>query len=627
MSLSKPTSKKRRSTEAAFRKSSKKLRSEEEEEASWDFSQWAWQDTKKAPLAAASSSDAPMARWLGVQSLASIITGKDGKVFVNNATSKHDFKFEKGYVEGYQKQTHVVMPPDAPRAVADLFSSAVAKKVLKTPSFLKKLEDAGGDTTLLRLQIEVVQAELNVYTPEEYESLVSFCKTCGGTEEGKIPLRLARVQGELVMALIDVVMLAKKCTYETAKKICQDLLIDYWQFDMENEIYLRGENSPNIFHFVQLGAGQVTLCVGSACLAEVLILIPGCELSTQLRKDMVRSFFGVGGSQVTFESLLANPRIQVHLRGCSENPVVEILQDREHKELMQGIPGILQKRDEGLQLALKTRDEELQLALQKRDEGLQLALQQRDEALKKRDEDLQLALKQRDEDLQLALKQRDEALAVQFSAFEQSIVSVISSKFTGMILSLATHINSTVTAAVAAGLGLKKAQPKKSTKNSTEMPEDQRAIALQTGPLSLALSTVAIEVFPSMRFAVWKKIRGSFGHHAKSERLRRHHLGEQHPEYVAMPLLWAYAGGAGSVEGGGARYVYIQDQRSLLKRVFQQQIPTSHAQRRAGAPCPTESLEQRAHRLTARLSAAERAMEWPTHTSELEPLWNEETED
>ena len=42
---------------------------------------------------------------------------------------------------------------------------------------------------------------------------------------------------------------------------------------------------------------------------------------------------------------------------------------------------------------------------------------------------------------------------------------------------------------------------------------------------------------------------------------------------------------------------------------------------------PTESLEQRAHRLTDKLSAAERAVEWPIHTSELEPLWNEKGED
>jgi len=294
---------------------------------------------------------------------------------------------------------------------------------------------------------------------------------------------------------------------------------------------------------------------------------------------MVRSFFGVGGSQVTFESLLANPRIQAHLRGCAENPVVEILQDREHKELIQSIPKILQN------------------------------------------------LGKKYEDLQLDLEKRDAELVSKISTLEQSIISVISQKFTGVILSLANHINSTMAAAVAAGLGLKKAQPKKATRNSAALPEDQRATPRQTGPLSLPLSTVALGVFPDLYFAVWRKIRGSFGRQAKKERQRRHELGEHHSDYVTSPLLWAYTGSPGSVEGGGARYVYLQEQQTLLRQVFQKQLPTSHAQRRAGAPCPTESLEQRAHRLTANLSAAERAIEWAIHTSELEPLWNEESED
>ena len=206
-------------------------------------------------------------------------------------------------------------------------------------------------------------------------------------------------------------------------------------------------------------------------------------------------------------------------------------------------------------------------------------------------------------------------------------MSVISSKFAGMVLSVASHINSSVTAAVAAGLGLKKAQSKKATRNSAALPEDQRATPRQTGPLSLPLSTVALAICPDLCFAVWRKIRSSFGRQAKKERQRRHELGERHPDYVAVPLLWAFTGSPGSVEGGGARYVYLQDQRALLQQVFQKQLPTSHAQRRAGAPCPTESLEQRAHRLTAALSAAERALEWPIHTSELEPLWDEESED
>ena len=278
MSLSKPTSKKRQGTEAP--RKSKRLRSDQEEEVSWDFLQWAWQDTTKAPLTAVASSDAPVARWLGVQSLASIVTGKDGKVFVVNATSKRGLKFQMGYVEGYQKQTHVVMPLLAPRAVAELFVSKVAKEVLKSSSFLERLVQAGGDASLLHLSIEEVLVELNIYTPEEYESLVSFCKMCGGTEEGKLPLRVARVQGELVMALIDVVMLAKKCTYETAKKICRRLL--------------RNDTDSICSQYVNmhkgLNGGQKTACVPLSCLevAALTWLAPlqtTKKLNSPIKKD------------------------------------------------------------------------------------------------------------------------------------------------------------------------------------------------------------------------------------------------------------------------------------------------------------------------------------------------------
>jgi hypothetical protein len=57
--------------------------------------------------------------------------------------------------------------------------------------------------------------------------------------------------------------------------------------------------------------GQATPCANAATIGEILILIPGCELSANLRKDMVRSFLGSGGA-VTFQSLLANPRIRDH---------------------------------------------------------------------------------------------------------------------------------------------------------------------------------------------------------------------------------------------------------------------------------------------------------------------------
>ena len=179
-------------------------------------------------------------------------------------------------------------------------------------------------------------------------------------------------------------------------------------------------------------------------------------------------------------------------------------------------------------------------------------------------------------------------------------------------------------AAVLEGIGLKKAQPKKKTTHSAEMPEDQRATPVQTGPLSLGLSTVALELQPDMPFAVWRKIRGSFGFYAKKERLRCHALGPVHSEYVEKPLLWAYTGA--TVEGGGARYVYQSKERPLMQYVFKAQMTTSSAQRTAGAPRPTESLEQRAYRLANKLSAAELTLQWPIHAAELEPQWDEMTD-
>ena len=366
-------------------------------------------------------------RWLGVHSLAYIATGRDGSVIVNNA-AKRDLHFELGYVEGRRQETHIVMPLDAPRAVANLFSNELAKKVLRAPSFLTRLEDAGGGNLALGLSIDRILAELAIYTPEEFEAMKTFCAKCGFAGEDKLPLRVSHVNGELVMALIDAVMLAKKCTYAAAQSICHRLLLDYWNFDMEANAILEQADLPSeVFHSIRLQegvhGGRPTICVGAKCLAEVLILIPGCELSVQLRRDMVKSFFGAGG-RVTFESLMSNPRIQAHLRG-SDNPLAEFLEDGEHKVLMRTLPRLLLQRDADR----KERDEQLQqivkagqLVLKERDEQSQQLMKAGQLVLKERDEQLQqlmkagqFVLKERDEQLQqivkvgqFVLKERDE---------------------------------------------------------------------------------------------------------------------------------------------------------------------------------------------------------------------------
>lgn len=100
-----------------------------------------------------------------VKNLASIATGRDGRVIVCNA-AKRDLHFELGYVEGHRQETHVVTPLHAPRAVANSFSNELAKRVLKAPSFLVRLEDAGGENLTLGLITARILAEMEIYTPE-----------------------------------------------------------------------------------------------------------------------------------------------------------------------------------------------------------------------------------------------------------------------------------------------------------------------------------------------------------------------------------------------------------------------------------------------------------------------------
>jgi hypothetical protein len=388
-----------------------------------DFSSWALQDLVKAPLRSEMSSSASSAeqprprRCLGVQSLVYLATGRNGKVMVCDARKRH-IVFELGRVEGYRQQTPIVYPEDAPKAVADLFTVEVAKEVLRTPSFLERLEKAGGDKSALQLVIEEILKQLELFSEAEFEALKKFCISCGTTlptDGGKLPLRGGRVGTKLVLALIDVVMVAKKCSYEAAKSICHRMLKDYWNLDVASSGRLSGvELTHLVFHSLNLGnAGRPTICAEAEGIAEVLILIPGCELSVQLRKDMIRSFFGIGGNAVTFENLLLNPRIRAHLQGLEENPVGDFLDENERKVMMRELPARLLQRDEELKVGFQQNFVDLQLELRKRDA--------------EREEEFQVLLAKRDEEwrlqLELALAARDERLLSRFVAHSEKYFS------------------------------------------------------------------------------------------------------------------------------------------------------------------------------------------------------------
>lgn len=163
-------------------------------------------------------------------------------------------------------------------------------------------------------------------------------------------------------------------------------------------------------------------------------------------------------------------------------------------------------------------------------------------------------------------------------------------------------------------------QPRRWTVNPQRLPPEQRATDLEAGPLALGLATVVLKADPTIPFLPYKRVRGWFGQLAIKERARRHALGPEDPLYVEKPLRWAFTGPI--VEGGGARYLYVQAEEELLQSVLLTPRRTSAAQRRSGAPA-SESVLQRMQRLASTLTETERAVGWPVHASELEPAWTE----
>ena len=381
-----------------------------------DFSTWPWQDEARDPLG-------EQPRWLSAQSLASIATGCEGKVAVSNA-SKRGVTFDMGFVEGFQRRTQVVPALAAPAKVVKLFAADVARRVLEEPSFRARLEAAGAEATALSLAIDAALQTLELLTPEEKQALRAFCAACGAGTDEKPPLRTARVHGQLVIAVVDVVMLAKKCSYEAARHICQRVLFDHWNVELGSFENFDGPdlNSRNFpvatghLYSVRLQAGrrggQATVCAAAACIAELLVLIPGCELSVQLRRDMVASFFGVDG-HVSFDSLLANPRVKAFVHR-TEHPVGQFLDLREQRSLVQGLPGQLQLALAEWGKGTLAKQHEEALAREERMlASFQVALAKRDEGtLAKQREELQVALAKQHEEF-LA---REERMLLRFEA-------------------------------------------------------------------------------------------------------------------------------------------------------------------------------------------------------------------
>jgi hypothetical protein len=243
---------------------------------------------------------------------------------------------------------------------------------------------------------------------------------------------------------------------------------------------------------------------------------------------MVKSFFGVGGNQVTFENLLSNPRIQAHLRG-SDHPLGEFLEDGEHKVLMRTLPRLLLQRDEDMkerdkqlqqivkagQLVLKERDEHWQQIVLARDQQWQQLVESRDEA---RDDRILSRLAQQCEQLSVCVvfaMQRSVAAALQPLLLSLQPLGELLGSLKGLTSSVSMSVRGAVkdvidAAVTSADSKLVKAfraatkAPAK-TSNPSEFPESQRASPKQKVNI-LTMAKVALSEFPQneLHFNTWE---------------------------------------------------------------------------------------------------------------------------
>ena len=384
----------------------------------------------------------------------------------------------------------------------------------------------------------------------------------------------------------------------------------YWHYDMEASGRLEQTDlSSQIFHSLRLQAGShgggATICVGAACLAEVLILIPGCELSAQLRKDMVKSFFGVGGNAVTFEGLLSNPRIQAHLRG-SEHPIGEFLEESEDKALMRRLPRLLLQRDEDWQQIVLARDEHWRQLVEARDEA--------------RDARILSRLAQQCEQLSITVvfaMQRGVTAALQPLLLSLQPLGALLGSLKGLTSSVSMSVRGAVKDVIDAAVtstdsklvkafrAATKAPAKRSSADAAKFSASQRATPKQKVE-ALTLAKVACGEFPrrDLHFGTWKSVRAEYGKRAKAERLRRHGLPVTSPDFEPQPLLWC----TGLVDGCKERYLFLEHHRGTLRAVWHRKPPFG------------QSLHDWAVELQAAAvaEAGYAEAEWPEDVAELE---------
>ena len=472
---------------------------------------------------------------------------------------------------------------------------------------------AGVDWNLAKQAIQKALDSLEQATELEMRGHKALVTLFGGTNTRTV--RFKRVSSKqdrdflvLVFAAIDLVMLAKKCSYAAAQQMCYRIFKDYFHIELNENILPKqtsGLIGQDVF-FDGHGGGRPVFCLEIEQAVEFLLLIPGSELSANLRRKAAQTLIGIEGGDLSLVGrILANRRFQDFLKANDPDHPMRALGERaEHSS---GGAAVEQYRR--LRVSMRVHNRGIHRSLARVEEHYISKMEGMEDRHAAQLADIKNDIREHSEQLSLRV-----VFAMQ-RGLARAVAAGFSSVLPGFRLSVCQHLVAALEQTVMNPAGAlvhafrraTKQPAVRKTSSDKHFPADQKATGEEQACRLLSLLAVAKKLYPEMHYGIWKRVRGLFGKRAKAERLRRHRLAPSCSDYVAKPLLWSFTG-SGTGEGGGPRYVFLLSEEPLLAAVW--------------TNMGVNSADQTARSLQASVEQelGYAAEPWPFLAAELEPL-------
>jgi len=296
--------------------------------------------------------------------------GSDGESLLSN----EGVRVTHAKVVGKPKARRTVEPTDVPSFLAVVCGKS-ALPVLEGQDLLETLVARGVDRDvaegLLAAQVQKLQEN-----PEDVAMLQRTAEVFGrplaNVRRMRVPKR-GGVEGAtvFVMSAIDLVMVAKGCDYENAKKISWRVFKDYYGVDLDAENPVEnpvdeGTSCPPIYRIRFLtgergGGSSLALDVQGAC--ELLCLIPGSDFGAALRRRAVDTMLRVeGGDESLIDRIKANRQFQEYLAQHDPNhPLRAVGEHAERRQAEEAVPEAHRREEMELVLGHKKRMLDLEL--------------------------------------------------------------------------------------------------------------------------------------------------------------------------------------------------------------------------------------------------------------------------